>query len=71
MKINRTHELYEAFADGSSFNNGHKNHSLRSGGIGVYFPNYSQSIILVKLLINLIKSMQTMWQSCWHVLLVI
>lgn len=42
MKIDRNYELYEAFADGSSFNNGHKNHSLRSGGIGVYFPNYSQ-----------------------------
>jgi len=38
------YNIFEAFADGSSFNNGSKNKSIRRGGIGVYFPNYSEHI---------------------------
>ena len=46
MKLSTNkYQIYEAFADGSSFNNGSKNKSIRSGGIGVYFPDYSQNNI--------------------------
>ena len=44
-KDENTYKYYEAFCDGSSFNNGSKNKSIRSGGIGVYFPDYNDQNI--------------------------
>ena len=44
-KNENTYKYYEAFCDGSSFNNGSKNKTIRSGGIGVYFPDYSNQNI--------------------------